>query len=268
MVYLSLAVVFLNYWLGGVNRGRYGNVLDSCCRGSSDRLGDHLSGYILVSLSLKINLNIFPLDCWLNIFGVIVVSCRFLYRLSSGSGSILWFSMHRSLGLTSVLLSLELNSFVVVHDLSVVDRLGYVLLSWSVDSSSVDVGLGLSGSGDRRVVDGSGLSLVHVDNLLNGLDSWLYIFLSDGKLPRNINIDRSHLGLVVYDRISSDSLGVDRSLYYFSSLYRGLDNSLSNYGLLGDGFGNYRLSYNFPGNYRFAFYPLSLGYNRLGVVRP
>lgn len=52
-------------------------------------MDDSLSGSVLVSLSLKVNLNILSLDGRLDILGVVVMSSRLLDSLSSGGVSVL-----------------------------------------------------------------------------------------------------------------------------------------------------------------------------------
>lgn len=266
MVHLGLMEIFLYYRLGGVDRSRDIYVLDSGRIGHPDWLSDNLSGHMLVSVSLKVHLYVLSLDGRLNILSVVVVRCRPLDCFGSLGGVVLSLSVNGRLGFASVLLSLELDGFVVVDDLSVVDRLGDVLLTRGVHGSLTHVGLGLGISGDGRVVYGSGLSSVHVHNLLNSLHGRLDIFFSDSKLSWNVHVDGSHLCLVVYDWVSGDPLGVNRSLHDFSSLYRGLHNSLSNDRLLGDSFGNYRLGDHLSGHHWLALNLLGLSNHRLGVV--
>ena len=203
------------------------DVLNSSGSGSLYWLDDSLSGGVLISLSLEVYLNVLSLDGRLDILGVVVMSSRFLDSLSTCGGSVLSLPGYGRTGLGSVRHSLKLNSLIVVHNFSVVHRLSNVFFSWSVNSSSVPVGLGFGSSGDSRVVNSSGLSSVNVYNLLNGLDGRLDVLLSNSKLTRDIHIYGFHFSLVINNWVSSDSLSINWSLNNFSSLNRGLHNSLT-----------------------------------------
>ncbi len=83
VIYLSLMVVVLNYWLSSVNASWNVYILSSYRTSSSYWFNNSLSGNVLVSFSLKINLNVFSLDSRLNISGVIDLSSRSLNSLAS-----------------------------------------------------------------------------------------------------------------------------------------------------------------------------------------
>ncbi len=143
---------------------------------------------MLVSLLLKVNLNILSLNSRLDISSVIDLSSRSLNGLVSASGSINWLSGHCLSSLLSLRLSIEFYGFSIVYYLSVVYWLGVVLLSRHVYGSSVYLSLGNGSSSDRVVVNSFGLSSVNVDYLLDGFDGWLNVSLSNSKLSWDFHV--------------------------------------------------------------------------------
>jgi len=87
----------------------------------------------------------------------------------------------------------------------------------------------------------------------------LDVSLSNSNLSRNVHVYGFNFCLVIDDRVSGDSLGVNWSLNDFSSLDWGLDDSLSDDRLAHDGLGDNRLTDDFSGDYWLGLDSLSLG---------
>lgn len=141
------------------------------------------------------------------------------------------------------------------------DRLGDIFFSRSSESLHVVMGFSLDRSGDRRMVNSSGLSSINLNLFSFGMDGRLNISFSDGELSWNVDVNSSGGGLVVNNSIFLNSLSINWSFYNFSSYNRSLYNSLSNNWLLNNSLGDDRLTNNFSGHNRFAFNSLSMSNN-------
>jgi len=206
------------------------------------------------------------LNSRLDISSVINLFSRSSNSLSSGSFSSNRFSGNGSSSFVSISLSIKFDSFGVINDFFVVNRLSVVLLSRNGIVSSGCISLNSGLSSNRFVIYNSVLSSINVNFMFNSFNSWLNNSFSIGNLSRNINVHGFSYNFVINNRISSNSLCVDRSVNDSSSFNRSLNDSLSNDRLRNNGLSYDRLRDDLFGNNRFGFNSLSLGNSRLGVV--
>lgn len=177
------------------------------------------------------------------------LSC--LYSLSI---SILSLSCYSRLVLSLSLLSIEFYSLSVINYFSIMNRLSDIFLSWSIDSSSLNILFSLNLSSNRRVINISCLSSLDVYILFDSLNCRLDNCLSNSRLSRNIYIYGFGSCLVINNWFFSYPLSVYRSVYHLSSLYRSLNDSLFNYRLTYNGFSYHWLRDNLSSNHWFALY--------------
>jgi len=116
------------------------------------------------------------------------------------------------------------------------------------------------------MIDSFSLTSVYIYHLFNSFKSRLDNCLSYSDLSRYINVNRFGLGLVINDRVPGDPLCVYRSIYNFSSLNWGLNDSLFDDRLAYNGPCYNRLRNNLSGNNRLTFDRLCLCNSRLAIV--
>lgn len=248
MVNLPLLNVVLNHWLcNDLVRGNLYRFL-SLFSVISGLLNDRIHLHSSIFLSLELNINILSLNDWLNIGLVVNFLSRSGYVLSSSSLLENRLSHDR---LSSLILRfglLEVDSFGVVDDLSLDDRLGVDFLGGGLEATVDSFFRELSRSGLYGGV--INLSLSSIDLKLNILckNSGLNILLSDGSLSWDVNGNLFGFGSAVNDWLFVFSLGIHGSRNDLFSNNRGLNNSLLDDGLLDNSLGDDWLRDDFSGD--------------------
>ena len=261
----SLLYIFLYYWLGDDLVGWYLNSFSSGGSVVLRSFGYSFHFYSLVWLSGELYVDIFSLDYWLYISLVVNFSSRSGDCLGSGSLLQNWLSHYWLLDFVLRFCLLKFNSFYVVNNLSLDNRLSVDFFGRSLDDSVDSLFIILNWSGlDRSVVN---LSLTSVDLELNvfGQNSRLDILFSNGGFSG-----------YVYRYCFSFDFTINNWLFVFSfSIYRSGDdlfsddgslyNSLFDDRLLDNSLSNNRLRNDFSSYYWLGYNLLSLGDDWLGV---
>lgn len=187
MMNFSFFDVVLNHWLSDDLIGWNLDSLLSVSGVVLSLLNDwvHLNSSIF--LSLELHINIFSLNDWLNISLVVNFLSRSGNILSSSSFLKNWFSHNWFSGFILRFRFLEVNSFSVVDDLSLDDRLSVVFFGRGLDCSvnSFFREIGWSGL-DWHIVN-TGFSSINLELDIFSENGWLNVLLSDGSLSWNIN---------------------------------------------------------------------------------
>ena len=197
--------------------------------------------YSSVSLSLKIDSDIFSLDNWLNVMCVVMLSSRSWNSLNSLSLSVLRFTGLFWIINSSSWFSNKFNIFSIINYFSVINRLGIIFLSRDIDSSNIISCLNLNRSCHSWVINSSSISSINLYSFGSGMNSRLNISFSNSNLSRNIYINTSCGGLIVNNCISCNSLGINWSLNNLFSDHWSLYNSLFDDRLRDDSLCNYLL---------------------------
>lgn len=133
------------------------------------RLSNWVSGYIFISLSLKIHHYSFLLNSRLNNFSIIMLRSWSLNTLYSWCIPILCISGNSRLIYSLSLLSVKINSFIIIYNFSVMNRLCDIFFSRCIDSSSFNVLFCDCLSSSSRVVNSFSLSFLNIYYLFNSL---------------------------------------------------------------------------------------------------
>jgi hypothetical protein len=265
VVDFSLLNVSLHNWLGD---DLIGWNLHGFCSGAGVVLrffGQRFHLHGSIRLSLELNINILSLDNRLDVGLVVDFFSWSCHGLCSGSFLKNWFSHD---GLFDFILRfgfLEFNSFDVVDNLSLDNRLSVDFLSRGSYNFLYDFLIVLNRSGlNRSVVD---LGLASVDFKLHVFSqySWLDVLFSNGGLSWHVNRNCFSFDFTIYNWFLIFSFGVHRSGHNLFSNDRGLYNSLFDDWLLHDSLSNNRLGDHFSGHHWFGNNLLSLSDDRLGV---
>ena len=266
MIYLSFMIIILKYRLSSMYRSRNLNILSSTGVLLYNRRYNRIFFDMFMSFSLKINTDIFFLNCRLDISGSIVMCSRSLNGLNSFGGFINWFFSHRLSGLFSLRTSVKFNSLSVVYNFFIVNRLSQIFLCRDGNFSSFSFVLSYSWSSNRIMIYNFCFTSLNIYNLLNGFDNRLNVSFFNGNLSRNFDINVFSSSLIINNRIFCNSLSINRSLNNFSSFYWGLNNSLFDNRLRNDSLGNNRLRDYFSSKNRFIFNSLCLSDSRLAII--
>ena len=138
-------------------------------------------------MSLELNIDVFSLNNWLNISLVVNFFSRSGNILSSGSLLKNWFSHDRLSGLVLGFRFLEVDSFSIVNNLSLNNRLSINFLSRSLNGTVYGFFRELGWSGFHRSVVDLSLTSVNLELNVFGEDSWLNVLLSDSSFSWNID---------------------------------------------------------------------------------
>ena len=223
----------------------------------------HLNSFIL--LSLELNINVFSLDNWLNISLVVNFFTRSCYSLSSGSFLENWLSHNRFFSFILRFSFLEFNSFNVVNDLSLNNRLSIDFFGGSSNSFVDGFFSILNRSSLNWIVVNLSFSSVNLKLNIFSQNSRLNILFSNSSSSWNINRNSFSFDFTINNWFFVFSFGVNRSRNDLFSDNRCLNNSLFNDWLLNNSLSNNRLRNNFSSNNRFRYNLLSLSNNRFRV---
>lgn len=265
MMNFSLFNIVLNNWLSNdlVSRN-----LNSFCssRGIEFRLFSnrfHLD--CSISLSLESNINIFSLNYWLDISLVINFFTRSSNSLCSSSFLKNWLSHYWLFNFILWFSFLEFNSFNVVNDLSLDNRLSINFFSRSSYNFSYNLFIILYRSSLYRSVINLSLSSVNLKLYVFSQYSWLNILFSNGSLSWYINRNSFSFNFIINNRFIILSFGVYRSWNNLFSNDRCLYYSLFNDWLLNNSLGNNWLRNYFSSYNWFRYNLLCLSNNWFGV---
>lgn len=129
------------------------------------------------------------------------------------SGSFLDYriSLDRLSSLVLRLRSLEVDSFGVVDDSFLINRLCVNFFSRSLENVVNDLLRELSGSGNNRKIVNLRFSSVNLQLNVFGQNGRLVILLSDCCFTRNVNWNRSGGSLIIYDWFKIFCFSINRS---------------------------------------------------------
>jgi hypothetical protein len=260
-----LVIVFMNYRLSVVSGARHVHGSGSGGTSGESLLDLRLNHDVFISSLFQVQVDCLSVDGGLVVLGAVDLLSRHGESLSSFRDLFdrLVGEVWKGLGLSGQFF--QLNSLMIVDDLSEVDWLGHDFLSRGLEGLYIVSLLNFLWSCDGFVVDVLSVSSVDLNDLLDGVSGRLDDSLFDGDSPRDLNLDGLSLDLVVHNGVSVEGLGENWSLYDLSSLYWGLNNSLSDDGLLNDGLGDYRLRNDLLGVDGLGLNLLCLGDVRFGV---
>lgn len=266
VVHSGIVIVSLINRLGVVVVSRNTHSLESGALSGKNWFDYGVHHDVLVISSLKVDINSLLMNLRLVVLGGEDFLGRSLYGLSSSGGFINRFILDWSHGLVLSWHLLYFDFLSVVYNFLEVNGLGDVLLGRGLEGLLEVLGDDFLRSYNWGVVLINGLSSLYIHYLLNGMSGRLYYSFLNGNSSWYFYLNALNLFLVVHNWVFGDSLGIDRSFYNFSSLYWGLNNSLSDNRLAHQGLGDDGLGDNLSGDHRLTLNFLSLGDVRLGVI--
>ena len=221
--------------------------------------------YSLIWLSLELYIYIFSLNYWLYICLIVDFFTRSSNSLSSCSFLKNWLS-HNRLSIFIFWFSLlKFNSFCVINNLSLYNRLSINFFSRCLNSFINNFFGILNRSSLNRTVINLSLTSINLKLYIFSQNSRLNILFSNGGFSRYINRYSFNFSFTINNRFFIFSFGIYRSRNDLFSNDRSLNNSLFNDRLLYNSLCNDRLRDNLSSNNRFRDNLLSLSNNRFRI---